>query len=138
MPAQLQFLYTPMHLVGRILFSLIFIISGIQHITKLDAMTAYAQSKGLPAPKAAVALSGVLILVGGALVLIGWTRFIGVGLLFLFLIPTAFLMHPFWKETDPVARQNEMAHFLKVIALAGAALFIAYYGGTWWPLSLGG
>ena len=77
-------------------------------------------------------------MVGGALVLLGWSRFIGAGLLVIFLLPTAFLMHPFWKESDPAVKQNEMAHFLKVLALAGAALLIAYYGGTYWPMSFGG
>jgi uncharacterized membrane protein YphA (DoxX/SURF4 family) len=138
MPEQLYFLYPWMHLVGRILFSMIFIASGIGHLLQLEATAAYAQSKGLPAPKLAASLSGVMILIGGALVLIGWTRFIGAGLLVLFLLPTAFLMHPFWKETDQMAKQNEMAHFMKDVSLAGAALLIAYYAGPWWPLSLGG
>jgi uncharacterized membrane protein YphA (DoxX/SURF4 family) len=138
MPEQLYFLYPWMHLVGRILFSMIFIASGIGHLVQLEATAAYAQSKGLPAPKLAASLSGVMIVIGGALVLIGWTRFIGAGLLVLFLLPTAFLMHPFWKETDQMAKQNEMAHFMKDVSLAGAALLIAYYAGPWWPLSLGG
>jgi uncharacterized membrane protein YphA (DoxX/SURF4 family) len=138
MPEQLYFLYPWMHLVGRIFFAMIFIASGIGHLVQLEATAAYAQSKGLPAPKLAASLSGVMILIGGVLVLIGWTRFVGAGLLFLFLLPTAILMHPFWKETDPMAKQNEMAHFMKDVGLAGAALLIAYYAGPWWPLSLGG
>lgn len=138
MPEQLHFLYPWMHLIGRILFSMIFIMSGIGHLVKLEQTVEHVQSKGIPAPKAAAALSGLVLLVGGVLILVGWTRFIGAGLLFLFLIPTAFLMHPFWKETDPVVQQNEMAHFFKVMGLAGATLLIAYYAGGWWPMSLGG
>ena len=138
MPEQLYFLYSWMHVIGRILFSMIFILSGVGHLMTLEQTAAYAKSKGLPAPKAAAALSGVVILIGGILILIGWTRFIGAGLLFLFLVPTAFLIHPFWKETDPTAKQNEMAHFMKDLALAGTALLIAYYAGGWWPMSLGG
>ena len=138
MPEELWFLYPWMHLFGRVLFSMLFIGSGIGHLAQLDATAEYAKSKGLPAPKAAAALSGILMLVGGVLVLIGWTRFIGAGLLVPFLFATAFLMHPFWKEVDPQAKQNEMAHFMKDLALAGAALFICYYGGTWWPISVGG
>jgi len=138
MPEQLYPLYPWMHVIGRILFSLIFILSGVNHLMQLENMTAYAKSKGLPAPKAAVALSGLVMLAGGALVLLGWSRFIGAGLLVIFLLPTAFLMHAFWKETDPMVKQNEMAHFLKVLALAGAALLVAYYAGNSWPMSLGG
>jgi putative oxidoreductase len=54
------------------------------------------------------------------------------------LFPAGWALHPFWKESDPVARQNELAQFLKALALSGAALFMAFYGGTVWPLSLGG
>ncbi|MDH3497477.1 MAG: DoxX family protein, partial [Gemmatimonadota bacterium] len=82
--------------------------------------------------------TGLMILVGGVTVLLGWHRFIGAGLLVLFLVSTAFLMHPFWKEQDPTARMNEMAHFQKDLAPAGAALLLAYYAGWPWPFSLGG
>ncbi|MFE3195247.1 hypothetical protein ACFXHA_40020 [Nocardia sp. NPDC059240] len=33
-------------------------------------------------------------------------------------------MHACWKETDPQAKQGEMAHFNKDIGLAGAALMV--------------
>lgn len=131
-------LYPWMHLVGRILFALVFVMSGLNHLLQLNNMAAYAQAKGVPAPKAAAAISGIVIIVGGVLVALGWHRFIGAGLLVIFLVPTAFLMHQFWKEADPTMKANEMAHFLKDLALAGAALLLAFYGGGVWPMSLGG
>ncbi len=54
----------------------------------------------------------------------------------MFLLSTAFVMHPFWKESDPQASMNEMSHFMKDLALAGAALLIAFYAGMPWPMSL--
>jgi len=125
-----------MHLMGRILFSMIFIASGMNHLMKLDDTAAYAAAKGVPAAKAATALSGLMMIAGGAMLVLGWHRFIGASLLVLFLIPTAFMMHPFWKETDPQASMNEMAHFMKTIALAGAAMLIAFYASMPWPMSL--
>jgi uncharacterized membrane protein YphA (DoxX/SURF4 family) len=127
-----------MHLVGRVLFALVFIMSGMNHLTDHKGMTMYAASKGVPAPGAAVAVSGVVILVSGVLIALGWHRFIAAGLLVVFLVPTAFVMHAFWKETDPQAKAGEMAHFLKDLALAGAALVMAFYAGYSWPLSVGG
>lgn len=138
MPDALWPLYPWMHLVGRILFAMVFIGSGLNHLTQRQNMVAYAQAKGLPGAGLLVPLSGVMIAAGGVFVALGWHRFIGAGLIALFLVPTAFFMHAFWKETDPEAKQNEMAHFMKDLALAGAALFIAYYGGYAWPMSLGG
>lgn len=132
----LEPLFPWMHLAGRILFCTIFIGSGISHLMQMGAMKQYAASKGVPAPGLMVPLSGLILLAGGLMVLLGWHRFIGAGLLVIFLLPTAFMMHAFWKEEDPQARQNEMAHFMKDLALAGAALLIAVYAGEVWPMSL--
>ncbi len=128
---------TAIHVVGRVLFSMMFIMSGMNHLMKLNDMSAYAESKGVPAPKVLTAVSGLMIMVGGVLVLLGWHRFIGAGLITIFLFSTAMLMHAFWKETDPPARMNEMAHFMKDMAMAGAALLIAFYSAAAWPMSLG-
>jgi uncharacterized membrane protein YphA (DoxX/SURF4 family) len=117
-------------LIGRILFSALFLGSAFGHLTQADAMAGYAASRGLPQPKLAVLGSGVLILIGGLLVLLGIWIDLGALLLVIFLLPTAFLMHPFWKETDAMAKQNEMVAFQKDIALAGAGLLIlALYAG---------
>ena len=53
-------------------------------------------------------------------------------LIAIFLIPTAFMMHAFWKETDATAKQNETTGFFKDLALAGAALvfFALLRGGA--------
>jgi uncharacterized membrane protein YphA (DoxX/SURF4 family) len=117
-------------LIGRILFAALFLGSAFGHLTQSQAMAGYAGSRGIPQPRLAVLASGVLILVGGLLVLLGIWLDLGALLLVVFLVPTALLMHPFWKETDPMARQNEMVSFQKDLALAGAALLIlALYGG---------
>lgn len=117
-------------LIGRILFALLFIGSAFGHLTQTDAMAGYAGSRGVPMPKVSVLVSGVLILVGGLLVLLGIWIDLGALLLVVFLVPTAVLMHPFWKETDPMAKQTEMVSFNKDIALAGASLIIfALYSG---------
>ncbi len=125
-----------LHLMGRVLFAMVFIASGMNYLMKLDEKSAYAASKGVPAAKAATALSGLMILTGAVLVLLGWHRFIGAGLLVIYLIPKAFMIHPFWKESDPQASMNEKSHFMKDLALAGAALLIAFYAGMPWPMSL--
>jgi len=133
MPAEL---YPWMHLVGRTLFAMIFIMSGMNHLMQRQAMTEYARARGVPGAGGAVVISGVVILVAGVAILLGWHRFIAAGLLFLFLFAAAVMMHPFWKEEDPEAKMNEMTHFLKNMALAGAALLIAFYAGDPWPMSL--
>jgi len=119
-------------LIGRILFVALFLASGIAHLTATEAMSGYAKSKGVPSARLAVQASGVLLLVGAIMVLLGLWIDLGTLLLFVFLVPTALLMHAFWKESDPMARQMEMVQFQKDLALAGAALFLfaftAYLG----------
>lgn len=131
-------LYPWMHLIGRVMFAVIFIAAGINNFTKLDATAMHAQTRGAPGAKAMTVVLGLLALVGGVLIVLGWRRFIGAGLIVIFCLLTAFLMHNFWRDTDQVAKQNEKAHFMKNIAMAGAALFMAHYGGMSWPMSMGG
>ena len=111
-------------IIGRVLFALLFISSSILHFTKLEAMTGYAQYKKVPAAKFSVVLSGLMILLGGLYIALGIYADLGALLIALFLIPTAFLMHAFWKETDATAKQNESIGFFKNLSLAGAALII--------------
>lgn len=120
-------------LIGRILFALLFVGSAFGHLTQSEAMAGYATSRGVPQAKLAVLGSGVLMLIGALMVLLGIWLDLGALLLVIFLVPTAVLMHPFWKETDAMTKQTEMVSFLKDVALAGAALLIlslyAGYGG---------
>jgi len=109
-------------LIARVLFVALFLGSSLGHLTKTDDMAGYAASRGVPMAKAATFGSGLLILVGGLSVLLGVWGDLGALLLVVFLLPTAVLMHAFWRETDPMAKQTEMVQFNKDLALAGAAL----------------
>jgi uncharacterized membrane protein YphA (DoxX/SURF4 family) len=109
-------------LLGRILLAALFLGSAFGHLTQTEGMAGYAQAKGVPSARIAVLVSGVLILLGSVMVLLGIWADLGALFLFIFLIPTAVLMHGFWRETDPQARQMEMIQFQKDVALAGAAL----------------
>ncbi|MGP4005744.1 DoxX family protein [Streptomyces sp. 4N124] len=111
-------------LIGRILFAALFLASAVGHLTQTKAMAGYATSRGVPAAVPAVLGSGVLLLAGGLSVLLGVWPDLGALLLIVFLVPTAVLMHAFWKETDPQARQMEMVQFQKDMALAGASLML--------------
>ena len=109
-------------LIGRILFALLFINSGINHFTKLEAMTGYAKYKKLPAAKLGVLVSGLMILLGGIYILLGFWADLGGLLIGAFGILAAFIFHNFWKETDATAKMNETIAFFKDLALAGAGL----------------
>lgn len=127
-------------LLGRVLFASLFIMSGINHLTKTQGLAQYAASGGVPAPKVAVVVTGVMILVGGISMLLGYEPRVGALLLAVFLIPVAIIMHRFWGLTDAGMAQSQQIHFWKNIAMAGAALMIYYFATVYpgaWPYSVG-
>ena len=109
-------------LIGRIVFSVLFLYSAVGHLTQTKNMSQYAASRGVPVAYAATLLGGVPLLLGGLSVLLGIWADLGALLLAIFLFPTAVLMHGFWKEKDPMARMTEQVAFLKDSALGGASL----------------
>ena len=111
-------------IVGRILFALIFINSGFAHFAQREAMTGYAQFKKVPAAKLAVPVTGLMILLGGISVVLGFWMDLGALLLAIFLIFSAFMMHNFWTMEDATQKMNETVAFFKNLSMAGAALII--------------
>ena len=111
-------------LIGRILFCIVFLSAARDHLTKVPMMAQYLASKGVPAPKIAVVLTGLMLLLGGLSVLLGiWIK-VGAAFLVITLVFTALTFHNFWTLTDPMARGDNKVHFQKNLALAGAALLV--------------
>jgi len=119
-------------LIGRILFSLIFLLSGFHHF---DAGTiAYASNAGVPAASVLVPVSGVMAMLGALSIILGFKARLGGWLIVLFLIPVTFMMHRFWEVKDPMMQQMQMAMFMKNLSMLGGAFIIAYFGAG--PLSI--
>ncbi len=110
--------------IGRLLFGGYFIFSGFNHFRSLNMMAGYAQSKGTPFPKFSVGFSGLLLLIGGASVLLNIFPVIGLIALAVFLVPVTFIIHAYWKVQDAQAKMGEMINFMKNIALLGAVLIM--------------
>jgi putative oxidoreductase len=119
-------------LLGRVLFSLIFWLSGPNHFAKQTI--AYAASQGLPFASILVPFSGVLALAGGLSILLGYRAKLGAWLIALFLVPVTLTMHRFWGVTDPVMGKIQLVMFMKNVSMLGAALLISQFGAG--PLSL--
>lgn len=122
----------PIVLLGRFLFTLIFIMSGPRHF--MSQIIAYAASQGVPMASIAVPLSGAIALVGGLSILLGYRAKIGAWLIVLFLVPVTPMLHKFWGVTDPMMQQMQMAMFFKNVSMLGAALVITQLGSGPWSL----
>ena len=108
--------------VSRILFGGYFVYSAFNHLFREKSFSAYAASKGVPMPRLAVAISSILLFLGGAGILIGLYVPFAVAALVIFLIPATFIMHDFWKATDQTTRAIQQTIFAKNLALLGGAL----------------
>jgi uncharacterized membrane protein YphA (DoxX/SURF4 family) len=122
-------------LVARILFGGVLAFMGINHFGSVDAMAGYAEAKGLPAPRFAVLASGVVLVLGGAGIVLGVFPVVAAGALAAFLLTTAVTMHDFWSAPEDQV-QDEMTQFLKNVALAGGALTLVAVGGQAWPYAI--
>jgi putative oxidoreductase len=119
-------------LAGRILFSVIFIMAGIFHFSAQEI--AYAANAGVPMAGFVVPASGMIAMLGGLSILLGYRAKIGAWLVVLFLVPVTLMMHNFWAAKDAMTAQMQMAMFMKNVTMIGAALLISQFGPG--PLSL--
>jgi putative oxidoreductase len=118
--------------LGRLFYALIFVVAGFGHFTRQEI--AYAAAQGIPIAGVLVPASGIVAIVGGLSILLGFYGKLGAWLLVLFLVPVTLTMHNFWAVQDPMMQQIQMAMFLKNISMLGAALFFTQIGTG--PLSL--
>ena len=120
--------------VGRALFALIFITSVFSHFS--SQAIAQASAHGVPLATVAVPLSGLIALLGGVSVLLGYRARFGAFLLLLFLVPVTLIMHRFWGLADAQQATIQKVMFMKNMSIAGGALMIMYFGSG--PVSLDG
>ena len=119
-------------LLGRLLYAVIFLMAAPNNFSK--QAIAYAASQGAPLASIGVPLMGVISLVGGLSIVLGYRAKIGAWLIVVFLLVVTPIMHKFWGLTDPMMAQVQMIMFLKNLSMLGGALLIAQFGAG--PLSL--
>ena len=114
-------------LVGRILLSAIFLMSGIGKIGGFAGTAGYMASKGLPMVEVLLAMT-IVIEIGAALMIIaGFKARLGATALFLWMLPVTFLFHNFWAmPADQQMIQQIM--FMKNLGLMGGMLYIMAFG----------
>jgi len=95
---------------------------------------AYAASQGAPLASIGVPLMGVISLVGGLSILLGYRAKIGAWFIILFLIIVTPIMHKFWGLTDPTMARVQMINFMKNLSMLGGALLITQFGAGPWSL----
>jgi len=115
-------------LAGRILISLIFIMSGLGKVFQFDGQVAYAASQGVPLASLAIIISIIAELAAAAMIVFGYKARLGAFILLLWMIPVSLMMHAFWNIEDPMAQQMNMIMFMKNLSMMGAMLLIMSFG----------
>ena len=132
---------------GRVLFAVLFIISGAFKLYDIAAttkdiadkvvipaaLTAYTSQieafAGMPMPQILAIAAGSVELICGIMIALNFgARFFAILLIF-FVIAATYYYHDFWTQTGPVSRNN-MVHALKNLSIVGALFMIAGYGRT--------
>jgi putative oxidoreductase len=98
-------------------------------------MAQMVAAAGLPLSELSVMVSGLLILLGGASILLGaWPRARS-WLIIIFLLVVTPLAHGFWANTNPGARADDINNFSKNVALLGGAMIMLIVPQPW-PYSI--
>lgn len=114
-------------LFGRVLLSLIFIVSGASKIFKFANTAAYMESAGLPFSEVLLVGTIIIELIGGLMILTGWHARWAALVIFLWLIPTTFIFHAFW-AVPAEQMQSQMNNFMKNVAIMGGMLYVFAFG----------
>src|SRR5262245_20044483 len=121
-------------LLGRLLLSTIFLMSGVHKFTDWTQTAQQMEDKGIVAVPVMLPLAALAETGGGLLLLFGlWTR-VGALALIAFLIPTTVIFHAFW--SDP----GQTINFMKNLAIMGGLFsYLAHGPGgfsvdAYWPL----
>ena len=114
-------------LIGRILISVVFLLSGFGKLSSFGASAAFLASKHFPIPSAMLAGAIIVEIIGGLCLIFGFKARIAAFIMFLYLIPATIIFHNFWAMLG-AARMDNQGHFLKNLAIMGGLLMISSFG----------
>ncbi len=116
---------------GRVMFALIFFLSGITHFTELP-LYAGLMPAAIPFRPLWVVISAIVELIGAGMIVSNRYARLGGWLIFVFLVPVTITVHGVAMMTaaDDQMRRIQTSFFLKGITMAGAALLITQLGVT--------
>jgi uncharacterized membrane protein YphA (DoxX/SURF4 family) len=121
--------HTAFGLTGRVLFTSLFFLSGLTHFTNVPYYVDLMPDE-IPLKLFWIYVSGLVELAGAGMILANVRPRLGAWLIVLFMVPVTFAVHGYemlYAETEPL-RAAQQAHFLKGLALTGAALMFTQLG----------
>ena len=111
--------------LGRLLMSVIFILSGFQKLMHFSQTASMMAGKGIPLATVALVLTIAIELGGGLLLITGYkVKYVAI-VMALWMVPVTLSFHNFWAYQGD-AREMQMVNFLKNLAIIGGLLVAAF------------
>ena len=107
--------------IAEVLIALLFVLGGLATLRDQQSRTEPLVRLGLPFPKVLVRLNGAVMVVAGLALAANIRPVLASAALVAVLVPTTLAGHAFWL-VDGAARQQQMAHFMKNMAVVGGLL----------------
>ncbi len=123
----LDSLKNPLALLARILLALIFVVSGFGKLADISGTAGYIASSGLPLASALAVAAGLLELLAGIALIVGWQARWAALALAIFTLVASVLFHAFWAMPEAQQYMQQLM-FLKNIAITGGLLMIVAFG----------
>jgi putative oxidoreductase len=114
-------------LVARILLALMFVMSGVSKLTGLEGTAGYIASVGLPMAQVLAVGAGVLEVVAGVMLIVGWQARWAALALAAFTVLASLLFHNFWAMPKDEQFMQQLM-FTKNLAITGGLLFVFAFG----------
>ncbi len=118
---------TPLLLAGRVLLALMFILSGAGKLGDLAGTAGYIASGGLPFASLLAPVVGLLELIGGLAIVVGFQARWAALVLGLFTLAASALFHRFWAVPADQAFVQQLL-FMKNLSVAGGLFTLAALG----------
>lgn len=112
-------------LLGRVLLSVIFILSGLGKLPHFHEIAGMMAGKGIPLAPVALVITLIIEIGGGLLLLTGFKAKCAALVIALWLIPVTLVFHNFWAAPEAM-KQEQTINFLKNVAIMGGLLVLAY------------
>lgn len=109
-------------LVGRLMLSAIFVVSGLSKAAAPAATIGYIDTVGLPFPVLGFVAAVLVEVVGGLMLALGYRTRLAAAAIAVFTLAAAVAFHADFGD------QNQFIHFMKNVALAGGLAQVVAFG----------
>ncbi|MCA1711625.1 MAG: DoxX family protein [Actinobacteria bacterium] len=116
---------SPTRKIARPLLATMFITGGADTLRNPGPRPDMVAKAGLSDPDKLVKINGITQLVGGLALATGRLPRLSALALAGSLVPTTYVGHPFWAETDKAAKAQQQIQFFKNISMLGGLLLAA-------------